>query len=437
MMHRLALSLGASALSLVVFITALHVHFPGDAIVERARWEVQNGSNGDYALEASGAGWWMPGGITLTDATILKIDKSRRTRSDDEGTSGTPMFTADSASVRLALLPLLSGTQVIQYAAEVYGGEISGEFGESSTHRLITVQTDGLDLTRIPIEGQDWTIDAKGILHIDADLAIASERGKDAPDSKGSVLVEIDDFVIANSTMMGMDLVAAEFTEAVLELEMKGKKAEIERGRFESELVDLTLDGHVNMSASDPDRWRLRLELTFTLGESLDTMASMVPSLKRARGEDGTYHMLCTGTWGNPVCREDRSKVRGERPKRRARGLDNTGTDEELSSTSSRRKKRRNDDAEKRREDRRRRLEDRRARLREDTPEEPEDEGFDNGPDIELEREFERPGPRRPMPFGPGEELDLPPQREFDEDFVPPDFDEAGLPLDEGEYIDE
>ena len=50
------------------------------------------------------------------------------------------------------------------------------------------------------------------------------------------------------------------------------------------------------MSSSNPDRWRLRIELMFTLGESLDTMASMLPSLKRARGEDGTYHMLCTGT---------------------------------------------------------------------------------------------------------------------------------------------
>jgi type II secretion system protein N len=440
MMNRLTLSLGASALSLVVFIVALHVHFPGDAVVERARWEVQNLTDGDLALEASGAGWWMPGGITLHDASLIKIDKSRRTSDDDDGSSGSRLFTAQSASARLALLPLLSGTQVIQYAAEVYGGELHGEFGTSSTHQLITVQTDGLDLTQIPLKTDDWSIDAKGILHIDADLAIASERGKDAPDSEGSVLIEIDDFVITNSTMMGMDLVAAEFSEAVLELKMKGKKAEIERGRFESELVDLTIDGHVNMSASALDRWRLRLELSFTLGESLDTMASMVPSLKRARGEDGTYHMLCTGTWGNPVCREDRSKVRGERPQRRGRGMDAAGPDEERPSTSSRRKKRRSDDAEKRREDRRRRLEDRRSRLREERPEELEEEGFDNGPDIELDREFDRPGPRRP-PFGPGEDLDLPPQQEFEDDFVPPDFDEGGLPLDEqsdeGEYIDE
>ena len=382
----------------------------------------------------------MPGGITLNDAALLKVDKSRRSRSDeDAGQSGSPMFRADSASVRLALLPLLTGTQVIEYAAEVYGGEISGEFGESPTHQLITIQTDGLDLNRVPLEGADWSVDAKGMLRIDADLALATERGKDAPDSEGRILVEIDDFVIANSSVMGMDLVAAEFSEAVLELEMKGKKAEVERGRFESDLVDLTMGGHINMSSSNPNRWRLRLELMFTLGESLDTMASMLPSLKRARGEDGTYHMLCTGTWGKPVCREDRSKVRSERTTRRTPGLDLGDADEDRSDLSSgRRKKRRtrsNDaDADKRREDRRKRLEERRERLREERPP-TDDEDFDNGPDIDMGPEFDGPGPgprRPPRPFTPGDELDLPPpQPEFDDDFPGGDFEDGPLPNDE------
>ena len=346
--------------------------------------------------------------------------------------------------VEAVLLQPAHHALVAQSIREVVEVDVAG-----AHQRVTDVQrTVGGESVVVAVDPAAKTIGVLGVvvaraldLLIDADLAIASERGKDAPDSEGSVLIEIDDFIIANSTMMGMDLVAAEFSEAVLELKMKGKKAEIERGRFESELVDLTIDGHVNMSASAIDRWRLRLELSFTLGESLDSMASMVPSLKRARGEDGTYHMLCTGTWGNPVCREDRSKVRGERPQRRGRGMDAAGPDEERPSTSSRRKKRRSEDAEKRREDRRRRLEDRRSRLREERPEELEEEGFDNGPDIELDREFDRPGPRRPMPFGPGEDLDLPPQREFEDDFVPPDFDEGGLPLDdqsdEGEYIDD
>ncbi len=444
MMNRLWLGLGASALGMVVFTVAMHVHFPGDAIVERARWEIQNASGGDYALEASGARWWMPGGVTFTDASILSIDNKRRTRGAEDGVTGKPMFQADSASVRLALLPLLRGTQVIQYAAEVYGGMLSGEFGESTTHRLITVHTDGLDLSRIPIEGEEWSVDAKGMLKIDADLAIATEKGKKAPDSEGSVLIEIDNFVIENSRMMGMDLVAAEFSEAVLELKMKGKKAEVERGRFESDLIDLTLGGHINMGASDPDRWRLRIELTFTLGESLDTMASMLPNMKRARGEDGTYHMLCTGTWGSPVCREDRSKVRGERPSRRA-GRDDG---EELQGADRPEKLprrtagRRSDDAEKRREERRRRLEERRARLRDDAPQPVDEERFDNGPDVELDGEFDRPGPRLP-PFGPDNDREIVPPPDFEDDFQPRDFDDGNVPMDDGEgpedlgYIDE
>ena len=350
-MSRLMLGVASSLLGLVVFVVAMHVHFPSAAIVERARWEVQTGSDGAYAFDASGASWWMPGGVTFADATLLSIDKKRRTApGEDAGSAGSPLFRADSVSARLALLPLLGGTQIVQYAAEVYGGELTGEFGESDTHRLITIQTDGLDLTRIPIEGDDWSIDARGLLRIDADLALATERGKGAPDSEGSIRVEIDDFVIENSTMMGMDLVAAEFSEAVLELEMKGKKAEVRKGRFESDLIDLTIDGNINMAASDPDRWRLRIELMFTLGESLDTMASMLPQLKRARGEDGTYHMICSGTWGKPTCREDRSKVRGERPARAniGRSRPARGPDGDDDAREDRRRKR-SDDAEKRR----------------------------------------------------------------------------------------
>jgi type II secretion system protein N len=441
MKEQILLGVGSSLFGMAVFTVAMHIHFPSDAIVERARWEVQNGSDGAYALEASGARWWMPGGVTLSDATLLSVDQKRRSRDAEDGTTASPLFRADSASIRLALLPLLQGTRIVQYAAEVYGGEISGQFGESATHRLITIQTDGLDLARIPIEGEDWSVDATGMLRIEADLAIATEKGKKAPDSDGSILIEIDDFVVKNSTMMGMDLVAAEFQEAVLELSMKGKKAEVERGRFESDLIDLTLDGYMNMASSDPDRWRLRLELTFTLGESLDTMASMLPNLKRARGEDGTYHMMCTGTVSNPVCREDRSKVRGQNPRsKRAEGGFGVASPDDGDSKRTRRD-RRSKDADSRREDRRQRLEERRARLREDRPVPRPDERFEDGPDIEIDREFD--GPRgRPLPFDGEEDDGRPPPPEFEDDFPPPDQDfddqmDPGEDLPEIGYIDE
>jgi hypothetical protein len=237
-----------------------------------------------------------------------------------------------------------------------------------------------------------------------------------------------------------MDLVAAEFTEAVLELKMKGKKAEVERGRFASDLVDLTLDGYVNMSASDPDRWRLRLELSFRLGESIDGMASMVPSLKRARGEDGMYHMMCTGTWGSPVCREDRSKVRGNRPSPQMDQVRGEPSPEGEIGRRKERRDRRSKDSDQRREDRRRRLEERRARLREDRPPIP-DGPFEDGPDIELDRDFDAPR-GRPVPFDRDEDELPPPPPEFEDDFQPPDMDfedQMELPeeLPDLGYIDE
>ncbi len=423
-MNKLGLGLGASALGAVTFATALHVHFPGEAVVQRVRWEIQENTKGEWAFEAEDAGWWMPGGITFENARMLRVDVPtgrRRGGADAEAApAAKEFFRADSLSARLALLPLLTGTKVVEYAAEVWGGSLEGQFGESETHRLITIHTDGLDLTRIPLSGDEWSIDARGTLKLDADLQIALAKGKDAPPNSGTILLEIENFVIDNSTMMGMDLVSAEFREAVLELQMDGKKADIKRGHFESDLIDLTVGGNLNIATGDPDRWRIRVELSFTLGDTLDAMAGMLPNLKRARGEDGTYHMLCTGTWGNPVCREDRSKVRGgptaaDRPPRPDRGDLGPGDGED-------RRRKRTEDAEKRREERKKRLQDRRSRMRDERPPQaPPEDRFDDAPDIELDNPMGMP--KRPRQL-PGDD--------FDRNYVPedgPQFDDEEPPV--------
>jgi len=430
MMNRLQLGATASALGFVAFTVAMHVHFPSDAVVERARWEIQEASGGSYALEAESASWWMPGGVTFTDAVLLSVDQPTRRQSLDDvpPVGGSPLFRADTLSARLALLPLIGGERILQFAAEIWGGKLEGELGETDSHRLVKLHTDGIDLSGVPIEGEEWSIDARGMLRIDADLEIATQRGKDSPPNAGAILIEIDDFIIDSSSVMGMDLMAAEFSEAVLELEMDGKKAKVERGRFESDLIDLTIDGNVNMSNSDPDRWRLRLELTFTLGEELDRMASLLPMLKKSRAEDGTFHMMCTGTWGNPICREDRSKVRGTKSRGRQSSIDRSDTDATKHKGD---RKRRSEDAKRRREERRKGLEERRARLRDERPPEggPGDEGFDDRPEIDIEEGFDGGPGRRPR-FGPPDDFDGPPPPpddlgQFDDDFPQPEFDDS------------
>ena len=433
MLNRVQLSAGASLLGMLVFVGAMHVHFPSEAIIERTQWEIQEASNGAYAFEASDASWWMPGGVTFSNVTVLGIDRPRRRRASEDGVvSGSEKFSADRLSARLAMLPLIQGERIVQFGAELWGGELEGEFGESDTHMLVKLHTDGIDLTEVPLDGDEWSLEARGILHIDADLELATERGKDAPPNLGEVLIEIDDFIIDSSSIMGMDLMAAEFSEAVLELEMDGKKAEVKRGRFESDVIDLTVGGNINMANSDPDRWRLRLELTFTLGEELDRMAGLLPMLKKSRAEDGTYHMMCTGTWGNPICREDRSKVRGtsSRPARPTIG------DKEL---GDRRKDRdrRSDDAKRRREDRRKRLDERRARLREERPPDAEegDERFEELPELDIEPGFEGGPARRPR-FGPPDDFDGPPPPpddfgQFEDEFQPPEPEFDELPQDD------
>lgn len=375
----------AAAWGIVVFVAALHLHFPGDAALERAQWEVQKGSDGAWAIDAEATDLWMLSGIDITELVVYRIESTSTPGRDgdaDAPVPAVPFLRAERARARLALLPLLAGEREVAFDAEAFGGSLTGTVAEGPAARRIQLVGEDLDLSRVPLEGEDWNIEATGSARVDADLTLDAE---DVKASEGSFRLAIDAFAIASAKAMGLDLTPASFTEAVLEVVLENGKAAIETGSFVSDIISVQFDGNITMSKRSWDRWRMRVGVKLQLGEELDTMAKFLPTLKNARGDDDRYHFTCSGSLGRPRCREDKSArgVIGSRTTTRSRLDDESGEDRSKRRKSRSRRRNNKEDAkddEDRTEARERRLErirERRERLRERREERAAERGDD------------------------------------------------------------
>lgn len=324
MIRNIAIGGGAMLVGAVCFIGGLWAHFPENALITRVQYELQERSGGAWAVDADGARPWFPAGLTLHDVVLYEVEtpkpKPRRRRlkggdeaegeEDNEIKKAVPFLRATTASARIALLPLLMGKQQIDFDAGVYGGELSGSVATGGERRLVVVEGEDLDLSLVPMAGDDWEIDATGMLNIDIDVDLAETKGRNA-DHSGSVHLRFEQLALPRISVSGMDMMPVTFSAAGLSLELKGNKAEITQGRFEGDVVDATFTGNITLGSLEPARWRMRVEIAVELDEKLGKMANMLPNLRGAKDENGVYHFLCTGSVGSPVCREDRSKGKG------------------------------------------------------------------------------------------------------------------------------
>jgi len=437
----LLLALGLPFTGALSFGMALWAHFPDEAVIERLRFEVQDRSDGAFGLEASSARPWLPLGLTLKDVTLLEVEKPvikrRRGRKNKEAeeeeeqppAAAVPLLRASSASVRLAILPLIIGRRQLDVDADLYGGEIEGSIAQSSDRRIIDLAATEIDLAQVPFSGETWSIDANGLMDLTVDLDLPEAGSKGA--GEGTIKLSVDALKFAKISVGGMDMMPATFTEALLEMEVSGSKAEITKGVLEGDVLDAQISGNLTFNASEPSRWRMRIEIGVELDEQLDKMASMLPNLRSAKDSEGVYHFLCSGTLGNPVCREDRAKAGGSTrtgpnvggPSRTPRianpKLQGPDMGPDMGPGGPTPLGEEDLDPEVRRQQRRDRIKERRDRLRKQREEGgPPDRG-------EFEEEAAPPGFERPG-GGPNEPEFIPPEE-------PPPFEDE-IPMDEGDF---
>jgi len=308
-MKPIFMGLGAIAATFVGFVVGLHVHFPSEAALERLRYEVQDRSNGDWGLDASDLGLYRLTGVTLDDVTLYKVKKSRFRRhgEDERPPEVSAWLAADRLSARLELLSLLRGGTMVDFDADLYGGNLSGAAGQVGSSMRFQAEGEDIDLSRMPLSGDDWSADLTGMLQIDADLDVNREQIKE---STGHLKISAQDLGLASGEFSGFKLDPMKFTESVLSFEVNNGVATVKEGHLVSDMLEATISGDITLN-KDVKRWRMRLSVVVTLNEALDKLARFAPGLADARAEDGSYHFMMAGTPGLAKLRPDRLGARG------------------------------------------------------------------------------------------------------------------------------
>ena len=301
-MQKILLVLGGLAWALICFYGGLWLTFPGEVAAERAAWELQEASGGAWRLQVADVKPWRVSGATLKDAQLLSVPRGRK------GAEGPPslVLRAESISAREELLPLLGGSYMTAVQAALYGGELSGRVGLDDQLLVIDLLGEDLDLSAYPFGGEDWSLDAGGLLQAKIDLKLDRE---DIKASKGVVDLKIEELVLAGVSFSGFSLdQSAEFSTAHLRMKLSDGAAEVKKGAFSSDLADVEVGGEITL-AEPLSRSRLNLTVTFKLADEIDQLARL--ALKGARDGEGRYHFKASGTLSAPRFREDRLAARG------------------------------------------------------------------------------------------------------------------------------
>ncbi len=303
MIRNLAVVAGGLLWGLAVFVAGLHLAFPSDAALERLRWELDQRSDGAYGLEASGASLWRATGLYLEDVNLLRIEKPPRKRSGDEDeptATAERVFSASGLGARLRLIPLLSGTADIGCVAELYGGQLDGHVALAGEELQVQALLEGIDLRRIPFEGEVVSLDLGGKLEGEADLKLEKT---DLSKTSGKLKLAVEDLVLHSGKAMGFELLEegeeSAFSKAELAFKIDKGKAKLTKGVFTGDLLDASLDGEITLKKNFSSS-RLRLGVEFTLEENLDKLIGALPGPRDARDEDGKYHFQLTGTLLHP-----------------------------------------------------------------------------------------------------------------------------------------
>ena len=406
---RVILAVMASAWGLLFFSLGLRLTFPSDAAKTFLVQQVDALSGGQYALRMDDVSPWWGTGLSLENAQVLmrEAPKPRRRprKGQDQEAADEPeadpyrlLVELTEVSARIKpLTTLLSRAPTFSLAANLYEGDVAGVVSQSGAVTNIDVLGTDINLERMPVDGETLKAKLAGALRARINLVVDAE---DAKNTTGKVRFEVDGLRMSEASLMGFTLGEANFSEAVLSLNVEQGRAKVKKGSFVSDLVQVQIDGEVQLQ-SPVGRSRLRLDFNVKLAEELDKLARLAPGVKEARDAEGVLHFTCSGTLDSPECGPEgarRGRVAGPIGNDSVGGPGVEGGDEEPMDADER--KRRRDE----------RLAERRERIRQLREQREASGGENNGEDPELAGpgDQRRPGPLN-GPINVPDEEDMPP----------------------------
>jgi type II secretion system protein N len=296
---------------LFAFVLFLRLTFPYDKIRERIVYafnaQPRSGSAQQQLQIDDVSGWWLTG---------VRIKGLRLISSPSEPGGNPSEMKIDEARAKIGVFAALFGHTSVSFHIDAFGGEIDGDYDESSKERDVDAELDGVDLTRIdsltdmlglPVEGR-----AKGT------LKLVMPEGK-ASKGSGNVQLDIAEVAIGDGKAklknaldwpklaVGPLTLTAEAKDGVLKvtkLSAGGKDLELS-GEGKIQMRDLASEStvDVNMKFKINDSYRSKSKLTEALfgapgGTKGGDVDRFVPKMKQAHRGDGFYGFKLVGLLG-------------------------------------------------------------------------------------------------------------------------------------------
>ncbi len=216
------------------------------------------------------------------------------------GPPGSPdraPFTVEEVRIRPSLPGLALGRLALRMKARLYGGRLSGTFGQKRGERSVKLAWKGLRLDSLgPLAGMKEASLAgsfSGNLH----LAI---QGENWATGRGSLSARLTEGASRNFSLLGFPAPDLQDVEGSVEVRLQQKKAYLDRLALESPTLQLSVEGTADLL---PRLSSSRLDLKGRLklgGDLAATYQPMVDGLLRNRDDQGFYTFSLKGTPANP-----------------------------------------------------------------------------------------------------------------------------------------
>ncbi len=342
----------------VVLYAGLALFFPSEHVERYVKYEVQQSTNKKVLVDIGEVGFGILGNLHVNDLTVYqsKAGKRERGQKDTPPRENTKWFNVPNLTLRPQMLSLLRGRLMAGLGVETPGGDVDLAIGGNLSQFFLDIDTNGLDLSLLPISMEDAIVQLAGNLQLESDLAFDLEEIKK---SEGGLELSVDDLKLVNATVSGFSLPETTFSEAALNMQIDDGKLAVKKGTFVSDVLEVTIDGYINLR-KNLLRSNANLKIQIQFNESYDKLAQI--ALKSSRDDDGVYHFRGSGRINNLRFRPDRSKSRKTDRTSKKSAFDATsGSSEKASAKKS---SLTTEQREERRQKRRERLQERRERMR-------------------------------------------------------------------------
>lgn len=227
--------LGYAAFSWAVFLFALFLTFPSDAVRDRV---VREARKAGMNLRVESAGLALPLGLSLHDTFLILREPN------PEQQQGALAIHVEKLTVRPDLFAMIRGDTGLRFDANLWGGKAAGRMHRVDGEQRLTVQAKRVDLSRSVLAAMG--LDLEGMV----DELTLEYEGADASKAKGTLSISGDGLVLRGGEVAEFELPRITLGTLKGTVAMGDGRAEIEEFTLEGTDLQARIEGNVRLAPS-------------------------------------------------------------------------------------------------------------------------------------------------------------------------------------------